>query len=177
MYLIRRVKLPNEFEIIEKEIGPVIEIEERVPVWRMPATFGRDYKCISDYIASQDAEVVGMPYARYQKMDWDVEFNRNKLSTFFSLFTKKWHFFVGMPSSKALSGKDELQAKVLTQKFYVKGVHYGPYKECSATYKALYQWSQTKGLILQNEAIESYVNDPNEVDKSEIETLILIPIK
>jgi len=90
--------LPNEFEIIEKEIGPVIEIEERVPVWRMPATFGRDYKRIAEYLTSQDAEVVGMPYARYQNMDWEVELNRSKLSTFFSLFTQKWHFFVGMPS-------------------------------------------------------------------------------
>lgn len=169
--------MANEFEIIEQEIGPVIEIEERVPVWRMPATFGRDFKRIAEYLTSQNAEVVGMPYARYQDMNWDVELNRGKLSTFFSLFTKKWHFFVGMPSSKELDEKDVLKAKVLTKKTYVKGVHYGPYKECGATYKALYEWTKNKDIALKNEAIESYVNDPSEVDESEIETIILIPVK
>jgi len=169
--------LSNEFEIIEKEIGPVIEIEERVPVWRMPATFGRDYKRIAEYLTSQGAEVVGMPYARYQNMDWEVELNRSKLSTFFSLFTHKWHFFVGMPSSKELSGKDELQAKIHNNKTYAKGVHYGPYKECGATYKALFEWATSQGVNLENEAIESYVNDPAEVKQSEIETIILIPTK
>lgn len=79
--------MANEFDIIEKEIGPVIEIEERVPV--------SVCRLFLD-VTLQNAEVVGMPYARYQEMDWDVELNRGKLSIFFSLFTKKWHFFVGM---------------------------------------------------------------------------------
>ena len=34
--------MDEQFEVIEKAIGPVIEIEERVPVWRMPATFYRN---------------------------------------------------------------------------------------------------------------------------------------
>ena len=115
--------MTDQFEIIEQTLGDVIEIEERVPVWRMPATFGRDYKCISEYMASQGAEVVGMPYARYKDMDWNVELNRGKLATFFSLFTKRWHFFVGMPCSKKLASKNDLQSKTLTKQRYVKGVH------------------------------------------------------
>jgi effector-binding domain-containing protein len=166
----------NQFEIIEQTIGPVIEIEERVPVWRMPAAFGRDFKTISEYISSQGAEISGMPYARYQEMDWSVELNRGKLSTFFSLLTKRWHFFVGMPCSKELLNKDKLQSKILKSQRYVKGVHFGPYKKCGDTYKALFKWAVAQGLSLKNETIESYVNDPAEVKESEIETLILIPI-
>jgi effector-binding domain-containing protein len=169
--------MTNEFEIVEKVIGPTIEIEERVSVWRMPATFGRDYMRITEYLESQGAECTDMPYARYLDMDWAVELNRGKLTTFFSLLTKKWHFLVGMPSSKELSGKGGLKSNVYTSQRYARGVHRGPYKECGATYKALFKWAKEQGVTLKNEAIECYVNDPNEVDKADIETVILIPLE
>ena len=31
--------MADEFEVVEKAIGPVIEIEESIPVWRMPTPF------------------------------------------------------------------------------------------------------------------------------------------
>lgn len=170
------MSMTNEFEIVEKNIGPAIEIEEKIQVWRMPATFGRDYKRIAEYLNSQDAECVDMPYARYLDMDWEVELNRGKLATLFSLLSKKWHFFVGMPSSKELAGKDSLTSIVHVNQRYVRGVHRGPYKECGKTYKALISWARGQGVILKNEAIECYANDPGEVDKAYIETVILIPL-
>jgi len=169
--------MSDEFEVIEKAIGPVIEIEERVAVWRMPSTFGQDYKRIYDYLKSQNAECVDMPYARYQDMDWEVELNRGKLATFFSLLTKKWHFYAGMPTSKELPGEGQLKSLVLTSQRYARAVHRGPYQKCGATYKALYDWAMSQGLSLKNEAIEFYVNDPHEVDKVDIETVILIPLQ
>ena len=36
--------MDDQFEVIKKAIGPVIEIEERVPVWRMPTKFVRNYR-------------------------------------------------------------------------------------------------------------------------------------
>ena len=168
--------MDEQFEVIEKAIGPVIEIEERVPVWRMPATFARDYKRIAGYITSQGAEIVDMPYAHYLDMDWDVELTRGKLATFVSMFIKKWHFLAGMVSSQKLSGDGELKSKVLQSRRFVRAVHYGPYQECSKTYTALIEWARAQGLSLQNEAIEFYANDPNEVDKADIETVILIPL-
>ena len=169
--------MDNEFEVIEKVIGPAIEIEERILLWHMPATFSRDYKRIAEYLESQGADCIGMPYARYLDMDWDVELNRGKLATFFSLLTKKWHFFAGMPSSKTLAGSGDLKTIVHTSQRYARGVHRGPYRKCDATYKALIQWAKDKGVTLKNEAIECYVNDPNEVDESDIETIILIPLE
>lgn len=166
----------HDFEVIEKAIGPVIEIEECVKVWRMPTTFGRDYKRIADYLTSHGVECVDMPYARYQDMNWELELNRGKLATFFALLTKKWHFYVGMPTSKTLPGEEALKSQVLASQRYVRAVHRGPYQKCGATYKALYDWVKSQGLSLKNEAIECYVNDPHEVDKADIETVILIPI-
>lgn len=167
----------HEFEVVEKAIGPVIEIEEWAKVWRMPATFTRDYKRIADYLTSQGAECVDMPYGRYQDMDWELEVNKGKLATFFSLLTKKWHFFVGMPTSKPLPAEGELKSQVLETQRYARAVHRGPYQKCVETYKVLYEWVKSQGLSLKNEAIECYVNDPHEVDEADIETVILIPIK
>jgi effector-binding domain-containing protein len=95
---------------------------------------------------------------------------------FFSLLTKKWHFFVGMPASKRLKGEGKLKTQSLPNQRYARAVHRGPYQQCAATYRALYSWAKSQGLTLKNESIECYVNDPNEVDKADIETVILIPI-
>lgn len=165
------------FEVIEKAIGAVIEIEEYAKVWRMPAVFGRDYQRIAEYLASHDAECVDMPYARYQEMDWERELKQGKLATFFSLFTKKWHFFVGMPTSRPLPGEGPLLSRELTIQRYARAVHRGPYQKCGPTYKALYDWAILQGLTLKNEAIECYVNDPAEVAQADLETVILIPIQ
>ncbi len=169
--------MADQFEVVEKAIGPVVEIEEYAKVWRMPATFTRDYKRIADYLATQGAECVDMPYARYLEMDWEKELNRGKLATFFSLLTKKWHFFVGMPSSKPVPAEAELKSQQLSSQRYVRGVHRGPYQKCGATYRALYDWATAQNLSLKNEAIECYVNDPREVDEADIETVILIALQ
>ena len=169
--------MTQTFEIIEKAIGPVIEIEEYIKVWRMPSTFGRDYKRISNYLASHGAECVGMPYARYVDMNWDVEVNRGQFATFFAMLTKKWHFLVGMPTSKVLPGEGKLKSQDMASQRFARGVHRGPYQKCGATYKALYEWAKSQGLTLKNEALEFYANDPREVDKADIETVILIPIQ
>lgn len=168
--------MANDFEIIEQSLGHAIEIEEIAPAWRMPAIFSRDYQRIAEYMNSQGAEILDFPYARYQDMDWDVELNRGKLASLLSLFTKKWHFYVGMPSSIPLPGKAELRSIDHSNQRYVRGVHFGPYKDCTETYRALFNWAQEKGLALHNEAIECYVNDPREVDEDDIETIILIPL-
>ena len=169
--------MADQFEVVEKTIGPVVEIEERVKVWRMPATFTRDYKRIAEYLDAQGAECVDMPYARYLDMDWETELNRGKLAMFLAMLTKKWHFFAGMPSSKPVPGEGELRSQVYSSQRFVRGVHRGPYQECSATYRALFEWATSQKLSLKNEAIECYVNDPHEVDKADIETVILIPIQ
>lgn len=167
----------EQFEIVEKAIGPVVEIEERIPVWKMPKTFGRDFKRIANYLESHGAQCEGMPYARYTDMNWEKEINRGKLATFFSMIGKKWHFYAGMPSTKALSGEGELKSQTMPSHRYAKAVHHGPYRESVVTYKALLEWARSQGFVVQDEAIEFYANDPNEVDEAEIETVIFIPLQ
>ena len=169
--------MTDAYKVTERAIGPVIEIEEHAPVWRMPGIFGRDYTRIAEYVSSQGAEIVGMPYARYVDMDWEAELTRGKLSGFISMFTKTWHFYVGMPTSKLLPAQDQLKSNELTSRRYAQAIHRGPYQESSRTYIALNDWAVANGLQMTNEAFEFYLNDPQEVDKADIETEILIPLE
>jgi len=169
--------MSDDFIVIDKAIGSVIEIEEYVSVWRMPTIFGRNFKTIADYIEKNDAEVVDMPYGFYKDMDWEVEVNRSKLSLLLSLFTKKWHFFVGMVSSKELPGSGDLKGEKKDNQKFVQAIHLGPYQSSSETYKKLFDWSKANKISLKNESYEFYANDPNEVDKKDIKTIIYIPVK
>jgi effector-binding domain-containing protein len=166
----------EQFEILEKEIGPVVEIEETVKVWQMPKTFGRDYEKINNYLISNEVECSGMPYARYVDMDWEKEVNRGPLGNIIAVLFKRWHFFIGMPSSKMLDSSGEFHAQDMKSRKYARALHKGPYKDVGPTYKALYEWASAQDITLKNEAIECYLNDPAEVKPEDIETEIFIPL-
>ncbi len=166
----------EKFEILEKEIGPTVEIEEKVKVWQMPKTFGRDFEKINNYLVSNSAECSGMPYARYVDMDWEKEISRGLLANIVAVLFKRWHFFAGLPSSKMLESSGELQTQDIKSQKYARALHKGPYKDVGPTYKALYEWANAQGITLKNEAIEYYLNDPAEVKPAEIETEIFIPL-
>lgn len=166
----------EEFEIQDREIGPVVEIEENVKVWQMPKTFGRDFEMINHYLVSNDAICSGMPYARYVDMVWEKEVNRGVFANIIAIIFKRWHFFAGLPSSKNLQSSGVLHAKEMKSQKYVRALHKGPYKDVGPTYKALYEWANKQGIALKNEAIEFYLNDPADVKPAEIETEILIAI-
>ena len=166
----------EQFEILEKEIGPVVEIEETAKVWQMPKIFGRDYEKINNYLVSNEAKCSGMPYARYVDMDWEKEVNTGPLGNIIAVLFKRWHFFIGIPGSKMLDSSGEYHAQKMKSQKYARALDKGPYKDVGPTYKALYEWASAQDITLQNEAIECYLNDPAGVKPEDIETEIFIPL-
>ncbi len=162
-------------EIIEKKIGNVIEIEERQPMWKMGSTFSRNYGLIMEHSKANDAEL-DIPYARYLNIDWQGEMAKGKLVVFIGAFTKKWHFQVGIPISKEISSKEPMKYRYIENKKYVKTIHHGPYHKVGDTYRKMYNWAVAQQLSLGSESIEFYLNDPSEVKKESLETMVLIPI-
>lgn len=169
--------MDTPYEIIEKAFGPVIEIEERVPIWKMAATFGRDFAEISDYIDRQGSSINGMPYARYLDIDWERENRMGAFSQFFRMLTQKWHFQVGMPTASELAGEGALVSRQMLNRRYARTIYRGPYKGVGKTYKELTAWLKAQGLEASGESIEIYLNSPQEVAESELETEIMIPLK
>ncbi len=169
-------------EIIEKEIGHVFEIEEQVPVWKMPSVMGKDYEKIVKVIKNENNLEMGIPYARYIGLDWKSIMSKNLIAKFFEMFTKKWHFQVGIPVSgeinlsEKINLSEEIKNSFINKSKYIKAIHCGAYHKVGKTYKEMYLWAIEKKLSLCTESIEFYLNDPGKVKKEELETMILIPI-
>lgn len=168
--------MKSDIEIVEKEIGDVLEIEERVPVWKMPKVMSTDFTRLFSYAEKEGANPTEA-YARYQGIDWDAELAKGALANFIGMFTKKWHFFVGVPISRKLENGEGMVSSFLQKRRFVQSVHKGPYRKVGKTYERMMAWMNTQGLKAQNECIEFYRNDPREVKEEEIETLVLIPIE
>lgn len=165
-------------EIVEKEIGSVIEIEENIKMMKMPKVMGKNYTDLFDYL--RDCNVnkndTTMPYTRYVNIDWDQQTNRSVFGNFIDVFTKKWHFFTGIPATKKLENKDRIKSNSFKNQKYLRTIHFGPYQKVGNTYGEMWKYSVENGLKLKSESFEFYKNDPTTVKKEEIETEVLIPI-
>jgi hypothetical protein len=166
----------SDIQLIEREIGNVLEIEERVPVWKMPMTMSRDFPALFEYAQNEGANPTEA-YARYMEIDLEAEVSKGMLANFLGMFTKKWHFFVGVPTASALEPGDRMVAGFLEKQRYVQGMHKGPYRKVGESYERMLAWITEQGLTAQNECIEFYLNDPSEVKQEELETRILIPVR
>ncbi|MCJ7802339.1 MAG: GyrI-like domain-containing protein [Candidatus Marinimicrobia bacterium] len=171
--------MKNDIKIIEKEIGYVIEIEEKVSMFKMPKLLGQNYKSIFAYFAEKNIKESGdtMPYTRYLDIEWEKQMKRGAIGNIVDAFTKKWHFQVGVPSTKKLDSKERMISNKISNKKYIRTMHYGPYQKVGETYKIMWEFAQDNNLKLENESIEHYLNDPSTVSKDKIETEVLIGIK
>ncbi len=168
--------MKSDIEIIDKEIGNVLEIEENIPMWKMPSTMGSDFKAILEYIQKHGNVNTESPYARYLGIEWESQINKGFLTNLIEVFTKKWHFQSGIPVSKKIKATSPMKSTFLGNAQYVKTIHHGPYHKVGDTYKKMYTWAIGQNLELVDESIEFYLNDPREVKKEELETMVLIPI-
>ncbi|KIM06607.1 MAG: hypothetical protein KU38_12650 [Sulfurovum sp. FS08-3] len=166
----------NAIEVVEKEIGSVVEIEEKACLWRMMKIFPKDYTAIMEYFEDNSVEPIQTPYARYVDFDWEKEMKKWAICKLFDLVFRKWHFFVGIPTPKKLEDKDNLKADFIAKQKYLKAMHYGAYHKVDKRYKEIYAHAQQNQIKLGNESIEFYLNDPNEVAQDKLETMILIPV-
>jgi effector-binding domain-containing protein len=163
-------------ELIEKELGDVIEIEEKVPLWKMPSVMKRDFQCILDYVKSKGEDCKEVPYARYLNVDWELEMKKSVLANIVGMFTKKWHFQAGVPVSSNVKGVNHLIGRKIPIQKYIKTIHSGPYQNVGTTYKKMYTWAKSQSLSLMNESIELYLNDPSVTPKDALQTMVLIPV-
>ena len=169
--------MKSKIEIIEREIGTVIEVEENIPMWKMPSTMGRDFNLILEHIEKHGNIRYEIPYARYLEIDWESEMSKGLLTTFIEVFTKKWHFQAGIPVSEEITVSHPLKSGFIKKSQYVKTIHHGAYHKVGKTYKILYSWAVEQQLCLGQESIEFYLNDPREVKKEALETMVLIPVR
>ena len=166
-----------KIELVTKEIGNVIEIEENASMFKLPSIMGKDLSLISEYLKKNEVITEEPPYAQYLDIDWDAQMKKGMLADFIDVFTKKWHFVVGFQIPQKIESSENMLHGFIEQKTYIQTTHFGPYHKVGKTYERMYEWGNKENLKLENKSIEFYLNDPRETKKNELETLVLIPIK
>lgn len=164
-----------DIDVIEKEVGQVLEIEAKAPMWKLPSVMGRDFTLLAEQQELSGGERCA-PYARYVGIDWKQQVSKGVLANLMDVFFKKWHFYSGMPVQSPVEVAAPMKNHFIKNSHYLQTMHRGPYHKVGDTYKALYQYSLDKGLQLADQSFEFYLNDPRLVKKEDLETKILIPI-
>lgn len=168
-----------DMEIVEKTIGNALEIEENVSMMKMSKVMGRDFTDIMDYLKEHECSMGEAPYSRYVDINWEHETADdllNRVVHFGEMFTKKWHFYCGMSTPNEVEGNDHMMMRHYDAQKYLKAIHMGPYQDVGKVYTEMYKFIKDHNMTAMPEAIEFYMNDPKEVKKSEIETVILVPV-
>lgn len=167
----------SEVEVIEYEIGKVIEIENSAKVFQMPKVFGRDFKKLIELSVENGCKNEIRPYARYVDIEWEKEVEKGFFSVLIDLLIKRWHFFSGINVDREIVVEDDLQKNEFVKSKYLQLKHIGPYSKVGASYKKMVTYAKKRELILKDESFEFYLNSPDEVNQEKLETLILIPIE
>jgi effector-binding domain-containing protein len=168
----------DEFLIVEKEIGNVIEIAESIALWKMPQTIEQNLSTIYAYLQSQKQESgMGMPYTRYVDINWEEQMNKSIWQIFVDIFKYQWDLRMGIPTQNQVDSHKSMQADFIPKRKYLETIHYGPYQKLGSTYKALYHYAKSKSIVLENTSFEFYQNNPKEVKPHELQTTVLVAIK
>lgn len=168
--------MTHEIELIEKEFGNVIEVEEFVPMTKMSSVMGKNFTEIKKYLEKNNIECTEPPYAKYLDIDWDIQMKKGFLANLIEAFTKKWHFKVGFVISNKVEDFEEKKSDFIIKQKYIQTTHLGAYHKVGNTYKRLYAWAKDNDLKLSGVSFEFYLNDPQIVKKDKLETRVLIPI-
>ena len=164
--------MDTDIEIVEKEIGKVLEIEERAYVWQMPSVMSKNFTKLVEYTNTKCDESTQVSlYARYVGFDWEKELSKGILTNLICIFTNKWHFFTGITNTKSLDSNTDIKANIINKRKYIKTIHYGEYKNVSTTYKKMCDFAKEKAILIGDESFEFYLNDPKVVEKEKIEIM------
>jgi effector-binding domain-containing protein len=136
-------------------------IRSRIARNEIAATIGQSLGRIVPYALGAGATLAGRPFARYP------EFGPGLLT-----------IEVGMPVTKCVAGKDDIEAFDLPGGRCAIGLHGGPYTQLAGSFAALERWIASQSLTVSGPAWEVYVNDPAEFpDEADWRTEIYLPVR
>lgn len=147
-------------EVREQPVQPTLSIRTRTPVQALAQVLGRVYGTIAQYLGELGEHPAGAPFTAYYNMDMqdlDVE--------------------IGLPVSRRLPGKDDIQASEIAQGKVATCLYVGPYSDIGSAYSALSEWITQNGYQATGLAYEMYLDDPTQTPPQELKTQIVFPLK
>ena len=127
---------------------------------KLSQEMGKSYGEIMHCLAELGVQPIGAPFSMYHNMDManlDVE--------------------MGFAVAGTHPGKGRVKPGTLPGGRTAVALHTGPYEEIERTYNELQKFVQEQGETPQPFMYEMYLNDPQSVPASELETEIFFPLK
>ena len=147
-------------EIKELPAQPVLSIRAKCAVQELHQLLGVSFGAIAQHLDGMGENPAGAPFVVYYNMDMqdlDVE--------------------IGFPVSHPLSEQGNILSNQIFGGKFATCLYVGPYSEVGPAYDTLTQFVKDKGVEPTGVAYEFYLNDPQTVQPSELQTQIYFPLK
>lgn len=150
----------SKIELLEQDGQTVLAIRTKTSVEMLPNLIGESYMKILSYLSELGEQPADVPYTAYYNLDMqdlDVE--------------------MGFPVARPLPDKNEMKTGTIPPGRVVSYLYTGPYSGMEGPYNKMFQWIQEKGYEPTGVCYEYYLNNPDEVPESELQTRIVMPLK
>lgn len=152
--------MSNKIELKEVKEQPVLSIRKTTPMKNLQQELGQAYQALFQYLGQLGEAPADAPFAGYFNMDMDA-----------------LDVEMGVPVSRALTGKGEIKAGSIPAGKQVHCVFKGSYSQLEPVYAEINQWMSANGCIPTGEVYEFYLKSPADVPEEELETRIVFPVK
>lgn len=152
------------YDVIVREVSavPVIALRRQVQLEELGAAIGEAVDRLRGDIAAARQVPAGPPVVVYHD-----ELNEET----------EGQIEVCVPVPPAVEGRGDLYRTEVPGGMMATTLHRGPYNEIQPAYHSLVGWIQEHGHDLAGPPRETYLNDPTEVDSTDLETEIAWPIR
>lgn len=172
--------LENIKAIAEDPANAVSEVEISIEeVASVPYLYISDQTSFDgDSIKAKLGSAYGELVAFVQENGIEMAGARRAVTTEFSMEKMFYAFDAGLPVNiEEVETTGRIQYTMTYGGKAVKGIHIGPYEECTSTYDAIMKYIEDNGLEIAGNSWEEYIDDPMEVAPEELRTFIFFPIK
>ena len=149
----------TDFEFRQTAEQPTAAIRMTRPVSQIGPAMGEAFPKLYHAVVTSGVEPAGMPLSRY-----------------FDFGPEETTFECAIPFVAPFAPTSEVQASSVGGGEAACALHVGPYDTLSETWQALTAWVAEQGRQPSGPFWEIYLNEPQEVDASELKTELYIPL-
>lgn len=149
----------SDFEFRQTVEQPTAAIRMTRPMSQVGAAMAEAFPKIYHAVVSAGLEPAGEPLARYFDMDPEAI-----------------TFECAVPVPRPFTASGEVEPSTVGGGEAAYAVHVGPYDTIGRTWEALGAWLAAQGRTPAGPFWECYIDDPEEVDASELKTEIFVPV-
>lgn len=168
----------QKVEIVSRDTIKGLETVQSAKMFSIPSVMKKSFSLLRQELTTQscDNKENTVVYTRYKNVDL-------KAMDCMGFFQKLLGMFDTMKMDIGISvkgfdyTKSDFQNGEIKAGNYVQYLHIGPYSKMYQAYDKLTKYVVENDIDIENETYDIYLNNPQEVPKEELETIVMVKIK